>query len=247
MKNKLINLDNSVIIKEVGETKFLSISISDNTFVKSNIKRLLHIVDTLRESREYFDISINPEYKKYENEINIDMSFPFLEYLKEIPLKIKKEFENFDIRVLRETEDFLYLQLDKCRYSREEIMTILEKLISENLENVGKNTKHLTLRYSFYNKSDLEKSSEIKFFVENRNNTEKMTSGISISNHSKFIKSIVMKRAVNRLSVLSNKLNEGFPKLGKRKSSNKIMHVERRNAFELIDKAILESIIKEKD
>jgi len=71
-----------------------------------------------------------------------------------------------------------------------------------------------------------------------------LSSRVTINNSSKLIPQTLMKRSVNRLSIISLKLNEDFRKIGKIRPTYKIFYVGRRNAFEEVDKAMAESILK---
>lgn len=72
-------------------------------------------------------------------------------------------------------------------------------------------------------------------------------SKIKIVNASKIIEVNLLKRAVNRLSLISQKLNDGFKTLSEGKAVYKIMFAGRRNSFEEFDRVIVESIIQGKE
>lgn len=234
-----INLKNNILITEENGSKKVLFNFSTAMFEeKSAIYKLLSrsnwIFDTYLKSKEYEELNINkyiPEFKGISFRKEID--FPYINFINELMGRIETLFleENLD---RKDTFTFLgYTNINEEEF-KERAISIIEELTIK-FYNDSLNADFINIKY-FFEKQN--KVSEIQFICKNTN------SRVKITNSSKLISQVIMKRAVNRLSIVSSRLNDDFRKVGKTRPMYKVFFAGRRNAFEEIDKSILESIIK---
>lgn len=239
MQTTFINLKNNLLTKsEENITNFsfnFSTSLFDQNSKYYNLFSKLHwVYDTYLNSIEYEAFNVKkyePEFNKIKFQKNI--YFPYKVFIENLFNELKEALNVFSV-----TKDNLYNLHAKTNYKKENIENIIEKTIEKEVEKFYEeslNNDFIVIKYSFAANNE---TSDIQFICKNLN------SRVKINNSSKLIPQIIMKRAVNRLSIVSNKLNEDFRKIGKTRPMYKVFFAGRRNGFEEIDKSIKESILK---
>lgn len=215
-------------------------------------KQLIPLIESLHWANENYNKSLqfrNDKIKHFfDNTDNLIVSYEnlYADFLFKLENSINTFFlnKNFSIEV---KNNIFTIKNSENKYDFVEINNELNSLISLLFHEfliklVEKDYVFFSANYIFISKKDKQlKPSAVNIIVS------LMESKIKIINASKLIEVNLLKRAVNRLSLISQKLNDGFKLISSGKAIYKIMFAGRRNAFEEFDRVILESIIQGKE
>lgn len=238
----LINVESNLKEYESHFNLHFNLSLLINNTVFDNIiSRLFWINDNYLKSIKYEDSFTNPALNEYtDSNLTIDFSFNFNEFFETYKLRLLSYIK--DKKNISFTDHGSYVTFIKSDFSKEDLKNTIEEFLNTYLKNYLKNfldsNGHiLTKKYIF---TDINSGKESFVNID----LNYLTFKVKISNSNKVIDALLLKRAVNRLSIISQRLNDGFSRINFGKATYKIMYAGRRNAFEEINRSIVESIIK---
>lgn len=214
-------------------------------------KALVPLIESLHWANENYKKSLSFREDKikpfFDNQNNLIVCYENLysEFLSQLKMSINTFFINKNFTI--ESNNNVFIIKNNCKEDfnkiKEELNSLIALLFHELLVKLlEKEFVFFSANYVFISKKDSHlKPSAVNIIV---NLTE---SKIKIINSSKLIEVNLLKRAVNRLSLISQKLNDGFKIISSGKAIYKVMFAGRRNAFEEFDRVILESILQGKE
>ncbi len=209
------------------------------------IESLYWANENYKKSFEFRNLNLIPTLNKVES-LSVSYDNIYENFIKDINNSIIIELfsKNNDLHITYNNDKFFIQKDSNCDI--ESIKETLNSLLLMKLnlflnQLVKKDFVFFTANYVFESKNKEKKVSSVNIVVS-------LTEcKIKIVNASKIIEVNLLKRAVNRLSLISQKLNDGFNSLSSGKAVYKIMFAGRRNAFEEFDRVIVESIILGKE
>lgn len=200
--------------------------------------------ENYKKSLEFRDLNLKPILNKVESLV-ITYENIYEDFIKDLNNSIIIELfsRNNDLNITYKDNKFF-----------------IQKDINCDIESIKKDLNNLLLiKFNLFLNLLVEKEYvffKVTYVFTSNKNTKNSSVSIVINlqeckvkiiNASKLIEVNLLKRAVNRLSLISQKLNDGFNSLSSGKAIYKIMFAGRRNAFEEFDRVIVESIILGKE
>ncbi len=246
VKNK-INLDENFIeFKEVYK-----IYLQPSLFKKELV--LIPLIESLHWANENYKKSFSFRDEKMK---------PFFEQKENLLVSYENIYSDFLLNVEQSINLFLFNNKLDFEYKNNLYLIKKDSINPKDLTNLKEDLNAL-LSILFHNfliklveKDFVFFSANYVFISQKDTNLKPSSVNISINlieskikivNAGKVIEVNLLKRAVNRLSLISQKLNDGFRMLSSGKAIYKIMFAGRRNAFEEFDRVIVESILQGKE